>query len=110
MDTRLGQQHAPQHWPTSPLAYIEWYSSIPSQPSVPNGNMYLIKKIEPSTGTQAQSSIIPVSNIRQSCMLFPVFPKLAPIAKDWRSENILDKCSSFLINNWSSKYAYQTIW
>ena len=77
--------------------------------------MYLIKRIDPlvasnPTSAQAQSSIIPVSNIQQSCMLFPVFPKLAPMPGDWKSENVLDKCSSFLINNWSSKYVYQTIW
>lgn len=112
LDTRLGPQEAPSIWPKTPLAYIEWYSKIPSTASKANGNMYHIKRIEPLTTigpARVPGTIIPISNIRQSCMLFPAFPK-GEISGDWKSDNILDKCPSFLINNWSSKYAYQTIW
>ena len=74
--------------------------------------MYDIKKVKNSQGTRVQGAIVPLENIRQSCMLFPRFP--GPDQnnewKDWTHDNVLDLCSRFLVNNWSSKYNYQTIW
>jgi hypothetical protein len=57
---------------------------------------------------KAQGIILPLSHIRQSCMLFPNFPSSVPA--HWTSDSILDHASSFYINNWLSKYSYQTIW
>jgi hypothetical protein len=41
-------------------------------------------------------------------MLFPLFSNLDPIG--WKTDDVLDKSSSFLINNWCSTYSYKTIW
>ena len=54
-------------------------------------------------------AVVPLSEIRQSCMLIPKY-KDARAEGDWTSANVLDKCSSFVINNWQHMYAYQTIW
>jgi len=54
-------------------------------------------------------AIILVSEIRQSCMLFPVFND-ENVPPDWTTSNVLDKSKSFLVNNWLSKYSYHTIW
>jgi hypothetical protein len=78
--------------------------------------MYHIKKVEPTSSSsdipkRAPGAIIPISNIRQSCMLFPAFPKdSGRTPSDWTTDNVLDKCSSFFVNNWLSKYSYQSIW
>jgi hypothetical protein len=77
--------------------------------------MYRIKKVS-STFTSSskpdqkrvQGSILPLSHIRQSCMLFPISPSSVPA--HWKADNVLDLASSFYINNWLSKYCYQTIW
>jgi len=41
-------------------------------------------------------------------MLFPVFP--ASVPTHWTPDNVLDEADTFYINNWLSKYSYQTIW
>ena len=73
--------------------------------------MYRIKKVSSTSSTTAgkvQGTILPLSRIRQSCMLFPIFPSSIPA--HWTPDSILDHASSFYINNWLSKYSYQTIW
>lgn len=108
MDTRFGPQEPPAYWPKTPLAYIEWYLPIPPAPLRKNGTMYHIKKVQ-SSQTRPPGSIIPISNIRESCMLFPAFPQ-GNTPEDWTTDNVLDRCDSFLINNWQSKRSYQSIW
>jgi hypothetical protein len=107
LDTSLGPRQRPDTWHNGPLAFVEWYSPIPSRAQDNHGLMYRIKKVKTLQG-RMPGAIIPLSNIRQSCMLYPIFD--TNVSKKWRSENVLDLASSFLVNNWSSKYAYQTIW
>ena len=84
------------------LAHIEWYSKLGRNPDKNHG-MYKIRKLE-----QIEGVVVPLSNIRQGCMLFPDFTK--GVQQGWNSKNILDKCNTFFINNWQSKYTYQTIY
>ncbi len=107
LDTSQGPRQWPNTWSNGPLAFVEWYSPIPSSAQDNHGLMYQIKKIKTSQG-RTPGAIIPLSNIRQVCMLFPIFDSNR--SKKWRTENVLDNASSFLVSNWSSKYAYQTIW
>ena len=67
IDAGVGQQDAPIYWPKTPLAYVEWYKPLQSQPDATTG-MFVIKKT--STPTY---SIIPITSIQQSCMLIPKF-------------------------------------
>ena len=105
-------EQAPKEWPTEPLAYIEWYRRQASIADKTHG-MY---KISASYDTQGrgQGSIISLSNIRQSCMLIPIFPKpQTPEAKkleNWTPDNVLDEATSFLINNFLDLYTFQTVW
>ena len=106
-----GIQPAPSNWPKNPLVYIEWYSRLEKAAKPRNGMMYCIKKVLSTTmdqGTRVQAAILPFSSICQSCMLFPVFPISVPA--HWTPDSVLDYASSFYINNWLSKYDYQTIW
>jgi hypothetical protein len=65
---------SPLFWPTEPLAYFEWYTAI-KPTAEPNHNMYSTKPLYRSDGSPA-GSIVPLTSIRQSCMLFPVFGKV----------------------------------
>lgn len=85
-----------------PLAYIEWYSKLKTN-SEKNSGMYKLRQLDPVEGI-----IVPLVNIRQGCMLHPDFG--AGVESDWKSKNILDECKTFYINNWQSKYTYQTIY
>ncbi|KAF8157936.1 hypothetical protein B0H34DRAFT_435463 [Crassisporium funariophilum] len=102
---------APEAWPTAPLAFVEWYSTFSSTPLEQHGMMYNIKKIKNTQGTRCQGAIIPLTDIRQSCMLFPMLERNSDNVPDaWTPDNTLDMASSFLLNNWLSKYSYQTLW
>ncbi|KAJ3725311.1 hypothetical protein C8R42DRAFT_576337 [Lentinula raphanica] len=96
---------APANWPKEHLAYVTWYTRFKSFPDTATG-MY---KVEPAIGSNGvpQGAIIPLSDIRQNCMLVP---SKTSWDKHWDSDNILDECSSFFVNNLQTKYSYQTIY
>lgn len=106
----LGVAAAPANWPKNPLAYVEWYSAPTLTTSnAAIHNMYSVKKaFRPSDQTPLWS-IIPLTNVRQSCMLYPNF-KRCPVEEDWTTGNILDKADEFLISNWLNLYTYRTVW
>ncbi|KIY70442.1 hypothetical protein CYLTODRAFT_451745 [Cylindrobasidium torrendii FP15055 ss-10] len=65
----------PAYWPRLPLAYVKWYT----KPKLARGaadthNLPYVAKELDKNGKQL-FSIIPLSNIRQSCMLVPDFRK-----------------------------------
>ncbi|KAL1698191.1 hypothetical protein EV121DRAFT_218562, partial [Schizophyllum commune] len=110
--TGIAQDHpAPLHWPRDPLAYVEWFAPFHNSPAGAQ-RMFLVNKMRASSDRRTCGAIVPLANIRQSCMLFPVYGQLAdlPSQQSWTSENVLDECSSFLLNNWRSLYSYQTLW
>ncbi|KAJ6605545.1 hypothetical protein DFH09DRAFT_897411 [Mycena vulgaris] len=55
------------------------------------------------------ASIIPLTDIRQTCQLFPNFGR-ADVPPKWTTHTVLDECNNFFVNNWASLYAYQSIW
>ncbi|KAJ3717386.1 hypothetical protein C8R42DRAFT_587036 [Lentinula raphanica] len=101
---------APSWWPSSVLAYIEWYSP-PSQTLIEQSshNMTSVHKLPLIDGV-VPWSIVPLSNIRQSCMLIPRYDKNNSDSSSWTSSNVLDKATHFLVNNWSSLYTYKTLY
>ena len=97
---------APVQWPTVPLAYVTWYTRFKASPDDQNSGMYRVEPAKYSNG-MAQGAIIPLTDIRQTCMLTPA---RSTWDTTWSTENILDKCNSFLVNNLQSKYSYQTVY
>ncbi|PPQ85108.1 hypothetical protein CVT26_005404 [Gymnopilus dilepis] len=109
LDTILGPRDLPSSWPQGPLAYIEWYSPLAKAAEARHGMMYRVKKPQNSSQNRRPGAIIPLGHIRQSCMLFPAFPP-GHVPPNWTWDNVLDQCDTFYINNWLSKYSYQTIY
>lgn len=70
--------------------------------------MYTVTKPPLRANGMPPGEIIPISMIRQSCQLAPVFPSSVPT--DWTTHTVLDRAHRFLLNNLASKYSYQTIW
>ncbi|KAF9017031.1 hypothetical protein BDP27DRAFT_1251605, partial [Rhodocollybia butyracea] len=91
----------------TPLAYVTWFSRFKSVPDSKNGMYRVQPSVSASNGTP-QGEIIPLSDIRQSCMLVPSSSDWE--GNGWTSDNILDKCPAFFVNNFQSKYTYQTIY
>lgn len=106
-----GGAPTPSYWPQEPLVYLEWYSPLASSPD-PTHRMYTVKKAAPSANGVLQGKIVPVSQIRQSCHLCPQFPAgpQGVVPPEWTTDNVLDLATHFHLNNWGSKYAYQTLW
>ena len=104
-------------WPKDPLAYVEWYQL--SRSPGKHHNMYSVASSNPELRRELKNSrvfqvtpgaVIPLKAIKQSCQLIPLECIGDDWPTDWVSTAVLDQCSTFLLNNWSSKYAYQTIW
>ncbi|KAJ7886469.1 hypothetical protein B0H14DRAFT_3082170 [Mycena olivaceomarginata] len=99
---------APPHWPKYPLAFVEWFSSF-KRSHENNHEMYAITRPPPLADGSVRRAVIPLTNIRQTCQLFPNFGK-ADVNQRWTSDIVLDECNSLFVNNWTSLYAYQSIW
>ena len=91
----------PTNAPASHLAYIEWFSPIPATPD-PVNHMYRISRLVEDG--ERRASIIPVELISGSVHLFPRFGPTTP--QMWNTYTVLELCSSFYINPFSSKYSY----
>ncbi|KAJ7192736.1 hypothetical protein GGX14DRAFT_379818, partial [Mycena pura] len=92
--------------PPKYLAYVEWFSSFKPQPE----RYYLMYKVARTIKNGDRlANIIPVNNIRRSIHLLPKFgPVAPPPPPDWKSHNILDKCSAFFANPWTDRHIYAT--
>jgi hypothetical protein len=99
---------APAYWPKEPLAYVEWYSPLKPTP-YKDHLMYQISKAPRSRGDLPPADFVPLSCIRQSCQLIPCFGE-GDVPAEWRSEMVLDQCDRFWLNNWATKYAYQSMY
>jgi len=95
-------------WPKEHLAYVEWFtvSEHPGQ----YHNMYSVTNAIIQNNNIVPGDIVPLSTIRQSCHLIPHLGRNVSWPSSWKSTNVLDLCNTFLLNNWSSKFAYQTLW
>ena len=101
----------PSYWPREPLAYVQFFKPATLSPRAERTHkMPSLSKAFLSDGVTPAWSIIPLTNIRQSCHLVPDFSK----NKDYDWDNIkvpvLDDVKDFLLNNWLSLYIYQTIY
>lgn len=73
--------------------------------------MYHITR--PADRTKRESAIVNMASIRRSCHLFPQFPKekiAKTDAKGWTSDNVLELCEVFHINNYVDMPAFQSIY
>ncbi|KAH9918421.1 uncharacterized protein B0H18DRAFT_882796 [Fomitopsis serialis] len=106
---------APPNWASQgALAYVEWYSNLPTQAD-PIHMMYPVHKPPLRANGNPVGEVIPLSIIRQSCQLVPRPPGSTRtdnlvVPDDWDTHTVLDKATKFWLNNWASKYAYQTLW
>ncbi len=92
---------------SSHLAYVEWFSKFTAAPS-PHHGMYKIKRSYESTTGFRLAEIIPVDRIKCSVQLFPQFGS-DPVPSEWTSDNVLEECSSFYTNPFTSDCTYSLL-
>ena len=88
---RLPLDYGP-HLTKHPLAYVEWFT--PFRDPEPDTGMFKVS--HSSRNHRRRSSIIPITQIVQSCHLLPIWGK--KVDSTWTSRNILDKCTRFFVN------------
>lgn len=75
--------------------------------------MYKVSQEKDNQG-RPRGAIIPLTNIRQSCMLIPVFPKPGTQAANslhsWNPDNALNQGTTYVLNNYLNMYSFQTIY
>ncbi|KAJ3847772.1 hypothetical protein EV368DRAFT_50596, partial [Lentinula lateritia] len=76
-----------------PLAYVQWFKPFQKDPVK---DLNLFKLSYSFRQHYPHCSIIPVTQIIQTCHLYPVYG--CSVDATWTSDNILDKCSSFYLN------------
>lgn len=101
----------PEHWPSHPLAYIHWYTRpVLRGNAASTHNLPQLEKAFDAAGNPIYS-IIPLSNIRQSCMLIPNFKESVTPRHVWDTDDsVLDTCTHFYVNNWLNLYTYRTVY
>lgn len=87
------------------LAYVEWFTPFSGLRPGHDHRMYKIKRHK--LNGQQRATIIPVSLLRQSVHLVPVFGPVAP--PEWKSSNVLELCPEFLVNSFSDRFQYCTL-
>ena len=91
--------------PLGTLAYIERFT----QPwhKAPAHKMYHVSCSLQSDGSR-DASVIEVDTIIRSCQLFQKFG--GRVNRAWTSDNMLERCKHFFVNNWLDHHTYQTTW
>ena len=69
--------------------------------------MYMVRRSLDNDGDHI-ACIIPADWIVRSTHLFLKFGHIAN--RDWRSETVLDDCSTFYVNLWLDPHAYLTVY
>lgn len=93
----------PEREPPPYLAYVEWFMPF-TQPSPLHGLYKISKAI---VGKVRHTAIVPLSDIRRSIHLYPLFGHVAP--EQWSSGNVLDLCEQFWVNSFTDRHAYSTV-
>lgn len=88
--------------PPAHLAFVEWLT-----PPASKNRDHLMYMVTCKRGKPVVE-IIEVCRIRRNCQLFPVFGN--SVDRTWTSENVLDHCEKFLVNNFQDQHTYQTLW
>ncbi|KAL0954331.1 hypothetical protein HGRIS_003329 [Hohenbuehelia grisea] len=93
---------APYFWPKYPLAFVQWYSEPRS--TNPQSLFYTVRPSPDTRGNGGlEGEVVPLANLRQSCMLSPKFN-----SSEWEgfekytTNNILDQNLPYIVNNFSS--------
>jgi hypothetical protein len=98
-------------WPRTHFAYVEWFSQ-PLRITTAHG-LPSISKSRDIKG-QPMGAVVPLSDIRQTCMLTPDFTARSTLEKleAWgKNPTLVQKeCEKFLVNPYQSLYSFQTVY
>jgi hypothetical protein len=101
----------PQYGIATPLAYIQRFNG-PHQ--VANGplkrvNMYRVERSHYSAeyGHQYEEEVVPLSFIRRTCHLLPIFGEHTPVFDDSETPDSLELFDQFYLNSYLDLHTFQ---
>lgn len=87
------------------LAYVEWFSPLPRQVHADTGMYPITRSYD---GGDRLCSVIDIRRIVRSAHLLPKYGVGQIASKlDWTSSDVLDRCTSFWLNNHSDLDMFQ---
>ena len=93
--------------PDEALAYVEHFTT--PRKMILNQHVLTYQVTRANVGAHRnqkyKASIVPLSSIHSSCHLIPKFGE--KVQTDWTSDNVLDKCNKFFVNDLLSLHMYQ---
>ncbi|KAI0038136.1 hypothetical protein FA95DRAFT_1506047, partial [Auriscalpium vulgare] len=98
--TATPDRPAPRH-----LAYVEWFSRFPN---VADAHHVMYRVHYTLHGNHRMSSIIPATQPQRSVHLIPKYD--GPIPREWSSTSVLDMCPCFLVNSFTDRNTYISIY
>lgn len=107
-DTVFGPNRDP-----SPLAYVELYDFVRS-PTLAPPDRHGFHEVQPSfhgareLGGRRKGFVLPVDDIVRSCQLIPKFS--GPVNRLWTTDNILDICLNFYVNNYLDRDSFYMLY
>ena len=97
--SRLPVEERPRH-----LAYVEWFSPFAQRPD-PESRQFSVSRSY--DGPDRLCSIVDVRRIVRSVHLVPRCR--GPIPPEWASNNVLELCRSFWVNDLSDRNLYNNL-
>lgn len=97
----------------SPLAYIELYDFVQSPTTSPPSH-HGFHEVRPGfhgpaqLGGHRRGMVVRVDDIARSCQLIPKFT--GPVNRIWTSENVLDLCLNFYVNNYLDRDSFYMLY
>jgi|SRR5882757_3795922 len=87
------------------LAYVEWFSPFALNPGNNHGMYAITRSLKDG---KRLASVIPVSDIARTVVLFPKFGPLTP--REWTCNNVLDECTTFYVNPFTDRHSYLSLY
>ncbi|KAF8483959.1 hypothetical protein DFH94DRAFT_626321 [Russula ochroleuca] len=90
--------------PPTYLAYVEWFSPLPSAPD-PKHLMYRVTR-----STQNGHRCASVVRVDQVLCSVHLIPRFGPVTlQEWSSFTVLDQCQTFYVNLFTDRNSYLTL-
>ncbi|KAH9840300.1 uncharacterized protein C8Q71DRAFT_703103 [Rhodofomes roseus] len=87
------------------LAYVEWFSKFPRGPET---HYQMYKVTATLTEREKIASVVPLALLERSVHLHPKWG--GPVPVDWTSENVMDECATFYLNQYKNPHDFYNLY
>lgn len=85
--------------------YVEWFSNFAR---APDSHYHMSKVTAPLTEREKITSVIPLALLERSAHLHPKWG--GPVPVHWTSENVMDECTTFYLNQYKNLHDFYNLY